>query len=219
MDNGGKLEGTINGNQPPKITTERLNDGTVNTTYNQTLVASGDATITWSSSDLPNWLTLNSDGTISGTPTAAGTYSFTVTATNDYGGDSKEFTLTIDQQGTIHVTSVSLDKTSLELTEGGTGTLIATVEPNNATNRNVTWESSNTKRCHRGCERPRHSRECRHRHYHRHRRRQIRNLHRHRDCRHGSRHRRDDEQNQHQPSLYYVGDTETLALTATVAPR
>ena len=144
VDNGGKLEGTINGNQPPKITTERLNDGTVNTTYNQTLVASGDATITWSSSDLPNWLTLNSDGTISGTPTAAGTYSFTVTATNDYGSDSKEFTLTIDQQGTIHVTSVSLDKTSLELTEGGTGTLIATVEPNNATNRNVTWESSNT---------------------------------------------------------------------------
>ena len=144
VDNGGKLEGTINGNQPPKITTERLNDGTVNTKYNQTLVASGDATITWSSSDLPNLLTLNSDGTISGTPTAAGTYSFTVTATNDYGSDSKEFTLTIDQQGTIHVTSVSLDKTSLELTEGGTGTLIATVEPSNATNKNVTWESSNT---------------------------------------------------------------------------
>ena len=142
VDNGGKLEGTIEGNQPPKITTERLNDGTVNTKYNQTLVASGDATITWSSSDLPNWLTLNSDGTISGTPTAAGTYSFTVTATNDYGSDSKEFALTIDQQGTIHVTSVSLDKANLELTEGGTGTLIATVEPNNATNRNVTWESS-----------------------------------------------------------------------------
>ena len=144
VESGGKLEGTINGNQPPKITTKRLNDGTVNTKYNQTLVASGDATITWSSSNLPNWLTLNSDGTISGTPTAAGTYSFTVTATNDYGSDSKEFTLTIDQQGTIHVTSVSLDKANLELTEGGTGTLIATVEPNNATNRNVTWESSNT---------------------------------------------------------------------------
>ena len=142
VDNGGKLEGTINGNQPPKITTERLNDGTVNTKYNQTLVASGDATITWSSSDLPNWLTLNSDGTISGTPTAAGTYSFTVTATNDYGSDSKEFTLTIDQQGTIHVTSVSLDKTSLELTEGETAQLTATVKPDNATNKNVTWSSS-----------------------------------------------------------------------------
>ena len=67
-----------------------------------------------------------------------------MTATNDYGSDSKEFTLTIDQQGTIHVTSVSLDKTSLELTEGGTDTLTATITPNNATNKNVTWESSNT---------------------------------------------------------------------------
>ncbi len=143
VDNGGKLEGTIEGNQPPKITTERLNDGTVNTKYNQTLVASGDATITWSSSDLPNWLTLNSDGTISGTPTAAGTYSFTVTATNDYGSDSKEFTLTIDQQGTIHVTSVSLDKANLELTEGETAQLTATVLPDNATNKNVTWSTSN----------------------------------------------------------------------------
>ncbi len=142
VDNGGKLEGTINGKQPPKITTERLNDGTVNTKYNQTLVASGDATITWSSSDLPNWLTLNSDGTISGTPTAAGTYSFTVTATNDYGSDSKEFTLTIDQQGTIHVTSVSLDKANLELTEGETAQLTATVLPGNASNQTVTWSTS-----------------------------------------------------------------------------
>ena len=118
-EEGGTLTGNIT-NAPPKINTEGLSEGTVNTEYNQTLVASGDATITWSSSDLPEWLTLDSDGTISGTPTAAGTYSFTVTATNDYGSDSKEFTLTIDQQGTIHVTSVSLDKTSLELTEGET---------------------------------------------------------------------------------------------------
>ena len=91
---------------------------------------------------MPEWLTLDSDGTISGTPTAAGTYSFTVTATNDYGSDSKEFTLIIDQQGTIHVTSVSLDKTSLELTEGETARLTATVLPETATNRNVTWSSN-----------------------------------------------------------------------------
>ena len=144
VDNGGKLEGTINGNQPPKITTERLNDGTVNTKYNQTLVASGDATITWSSSDLPNWLTLNSDGTISGTPTAAGTSTFTVKANNNYGSDSKSLSITIGAQTNVPVTGVSLNTSTLNLIEGGTGTLIATVEPNNATNRNVTWESSNT---------------------------------------------------------------------------
>ena len=139
VDNGGKLEGTI---QPPKITTERLNDGTVNTKYNQTLVASGDATITWSSSDLPNWLTLNSDGTISGTPTAAGASTFTVTATNDSGSDSKVYTLTINP-APILVTGVTLKPTSLSLFTGDTATLTATVEPSNATNKNVTWESSN----------------------------------------------------------------------------
>ena len=140
VDNGGKLEGTINGNQPPKITTERLNDGTVNTKYNQTLVASGDATITWSSSDLPNWLTLNSDGTISGTPTAAGVSTFTVTATNDNGSDSKALTLTINP-APILVTGVTLNKSELALYTGGSATLSATVTPENATNTSLTWAS------------------------------------------------------------------------------
>lgn len=142
VDNGGKLEGTINGNQPPKITTERLNDGTVNTKYNQTLVASGDATITWSSSDLPNWLTLNSDGTISGTPTAAGDSTFTVTATNDNGSDSKALTLTINP-APILVTGVTLNKSELALYTGGSATLTATVQPDDATNKAVNWSSSN----------------------------------------------------------------------------
>ena len=55
-------------------------------------------------------------------------------------------TLTGDVTGTVNykVTGVSLDKTSLELTEGETARLTATVEPSNATNKGVTWESSNT---------------------------------------------------------------------------
>ena len=142
VDNGGKLEGTINGNQPPKITTERLNDGTVNTKYNQTLVASGDATITWSSSNLPNWLTLNSDGTISGTPTAAGTSTFTVKAENTAGSDRKELTLTINPAPVL-VTGVTLDQAELALYTGQSETLTATVTPNDATNPNVTWSSDN----------------------------------------------------------------------------
>ena len=44
----------------------------------------------------------------------------------------------------ILVTSVSLDKTSLKMIEGDSQTLIATVYPNNATNRKVTWTSSNS---------------------------------------------------------------------------
>ena len=44
----------------------------------------------------------------------------------------------------IPVTDVTLDKTSLTLQETGSATLIATVVPANATNKNVTWESSDT---------------------------------------------------------------------------
>ncbi|MMZ61004.1 Kappa-carrageenase precursor [compost metagenome] len=43
------------------------------------------------------------------------------------------------------VTGVTLDKDTLTLTAGGTtGSLTATVAPGNATNKNVTWSSSNT---------------------------------------------------------------------------
>lgn len=45
---------------------------------------------------------------------------------------------------TVSVTGVSLNKTSTTLTVGGTETLTATVKPSNATNKNVTWTSSNT---------------------------------------------------------------------------
>ena len=132
----------------PTITTENttLTGGTVNQAYTAALGVEGTTPITWSlaeDNNMPPGLTLNSNGTITGTPTAAGTYSFTVTATNDYGSDSKEFTLTIDQQGTIHVTSVTLNKSETTLTVGGTETLTATITPSTATNQNVMWTSDN----------------------------------------------------------------------------
>ena|GEM_PF-935677 len=45
---------------------------------------------------------------------------------------------------TVAVTGVSLNKKSMELIEGQTEKLAATVVPSNATNKNVTWASSNT---------------------------------------------------------------------------
>jgi alpha-tubulin suppressor-like RCC1 family protein len=44
----------------------------------------------------------------------------------------------------IAVTGVTLDKTSMSLTVGGTETLTATVQPSDAANKNVTWASGNT---------------------------------------------------------------------------
>lgn len=45
----------------------------------------------------------------------------------------------------IHIMSVSLNETTLSILSGQTETLIATVRPQNATNKNVTWLSSNDK--------------------------------------------------------------------------
>ena len=131
---------------PPTITTTTLPNGTVGETYNQTLAADGTAPIAWSvtTGSLPAGLILKNDGTITGIPTAQGESTFTVTATNDYGSDSKQFTLTIEAATDVSVESVSLNMTTLELTEGSTETLTATITPNNATNQNVAWSSSDS---------------------------------------------------------------------------
>ncbi len=49
----------------------------------------------------------------------------------------------VEQQTTVDVTSVSLNKTSASVAVGGTVTLTATVAPSNATNKTITWSSSN----------------------------------------------------------------------------
>ncbi len=101
--NGGTLTGIerITGTvkYAPTITTTSLTEGTVGTAYSQILAAMGDMPITWSVSggSLPGGLSLSSDGKITGTPTDAGEFSFTVTADNNSGSDSKEFSLSVGQ--------------------------------------------------------------------------------------------------------------------------
>lgn len=77
-----------------------LPDGVTNKPYSKTLTpAGGTGSITWAvtSGSLPNGITLNaSTGVLSGSPTLAGTYSFTITATDSLGStDSQAFTLTV----------------------------------------------------------------------------------------------------------------------------
>jgi len=82
----------------PTITTSTLPAGTVGQTYNQTLAATGTAPITWSiaSGSLPTGLSLNSSGVISGTPSAAGTFNFTVRATNTAGNTTRALSIVIN---------------------------------------------------------------------------------------------------------------------------
>ena len=97
---------------PPTITTDTLPDGKVGEAYSQTLTATGTAPITWSISNgtLPDGLKLTGNtGEISGTPTAEGTATFTVKATNSAGSNTKELSITITKaapaEHTITVTT------------------------------------------------------------------------------------------------------------------
>ena len=76
---------------PAVITTASLPNGTVGTAYSATLTTTGDEPITWSIAhgDLPGGLTLH-NGTISGTPTAANRFEFTVQAANGISPDSQK---------------------------------------------------------------------------------------------------------------------------------
>jgi len=72
------------GTVPLTITTATLATGAVNAPYSQTVAATaGTTSYSWSATGLPSGLTINpGTGVISGTPTAAGTISFTVMVTD-----------------------------------------------------------------------------------------------------------------------------------------
>ena len=61
------------------IATTSLADGTVGIAYTQSLTVTGGLTpYLWVGGELPPGLVLSQDGTLSGTPTAAGTYNVAV---------------------------------------------------------------------------------------------------------------------------------------------
>ena len=90
--------------------------------------------ITWTSSN-ENIATV-ADGVVTGV--AVGTATITATSA---GGFSATCAVTVEVK---HPTDVTLDKSTLNVQIGGTAALTATVQPSDATNKNVTWESSNT---------------------------------------------------------------------------
>jgi hypothetical protein len=101
--------------QPLAITTASLPAGTEGTAYDETLQGSGGTTpYTWSlaSGSLPPGLTLSADGVLSGTPTAAGSFSFAVTvqdsSTPEALHTTRSLTLTIAAASNLSITTTSL---------------------------------------------------------------------------------------------------------------
>ena len=99
---------------PPNITTTTLPNGTIASAYSQTVQASGGTgALTWSISagSLPTGLNpINSStGQITGTPSAAGTFSFTVRATDTLNqSDDQPLSLTIDLPAPPNITTTTL---------------------------------------------------------------------------------------------------------------
>lgn len=82
---------------PPVITTTTLPALAVGTPVSTTLAATGTTPITWAvtAGTPPAGLALSSAGALTGTPTTTGAYDFTVTATNDAGTDTQQYTGTV----------------------------------------------------------------------------------------------------------------------------
>ena len=152
VEDGGKLEGTPTGGtvvNAPAITAQPESQTvTAGNTATFTVVASGDSiSYQWQQSDDNGQSWTNISGATGSTYTAEATSTdmsgtqYRCVVSNSAGSvTSSAATLTVTQP----VTGVTLDKNTLELYTGDTASLIATVQPDNATNQNVTWSSDNT---------------------------------------------------------------------------
>jgi len=96
-----------------------------------------DKSVSWSSSD-ENVVTVSNKGRI----TAIGAGQAIITVTTTDGGLTASCTVNITQK-IVPATGVRLNYNELELSVGGSESLIATVLPNNANNKEVIWSSTN----------------------------------------------------------------------------
>jgi putative Ig domain-containing protein len=83
-----------------QITTSNLPRATAGTAYATTLTASGASSLTWtvSSGSLPAGVSLGSNGALNGTPTGAGTYTFTVQVAAGSRSASKQLQLVVAEK-------------------------------------------------------------------------------------------------------------------------
>lgn len=154
LDTNGKLtvdggtltqNGTVTGGVTYKVTGVSLDKTSLNLnpgkegTLTATITPSNatNQNVTWESSDTK--VATVDNGLV--TAVAEGTATITVTTAD--GGKTATCEVTVTQPAETPVASVTLDKTSLTLDVGGSDTLTATVKPDDATNKAVTWSTSN----------------------------------------------------------------------------
>jgi uncharacterized protein YjdB len=125
---------------PASLSLTQGNKGTLTATV--TPATATNKKVTWSSSNIVV-ATVDDTGTVTaGTPGTA-----TITATTEDGGKTATSTVIVsidaNPNAGVLATGLSVTPTTLNLTQGDTSTLTATVTPANATNKTVSWSSSN----------------------------------------------------------------------------
>ncbi|WP_273477385.1 Ig-like domain-containing protein [Faecalicoccus acidiformans] len=160
LASGGTLEGTLsNGTTPttPNIT-EQPYDYTVTEGEDATFTveaSAGSETLTYqwqqSTDNGSSWTNIESETnasyTINSTNTSMNDYQYRCVVTGSGGVSviSQTATLTVQAKpASVPVTGLELNKDSLTLQENSSNTLIATVKPDDATNQDVIWKSSDT---------------------------------------------------------------------------
>lgn len=93
--------------------------------------------VVWNSSDT-SIVTVDSNGKITGVRAGEAT----VTATTAEGGFTADCDVTVTAE--VRVTGVRISSSKLNMTVGASSNLTATVEPGNASNKTVNWNSSDT---------------------------------------------------------------------------
>ncbi|MDR1840495.1 MAG: Ig-like domain-containing protein, partial [Holophagales bacterium] len=144
---GGGGNNNNGGGQTVSVTGVSLNRNTMalNAGSSETLsptITPSNATnkgVTWTSSN--DAIASVSSGRVTGVAQGAAT----ITVRTNDGGYTATCSVTVSPATTtVPVTGVSLNKNTMTLTAGGTEQLTHTIQPSNATNQNVTWESNNS---------------------------------------------------------------------------
>lgn len=140
-----KLEARWNEADGDKVTGVTLNETAISlkpgatTTLIATVKPEGakDKSLTWSSSD-ESIVTVDENGNVKALKEGKAT----ITVTTKDGGYKATVTITVTKDD-IAVTGVSFADKTLNLATGSSLTLKPTISPSDATNKNVTWKSSN----------------------------------------------------------------------------
>jgi len=134
-----------------RITTSKLPDGVSNVGYTATVLetagGAGGYSFALAQGHLPAGMSLNANGTISGTPTTGGRHDFSVTVTDSASNvASRGFTITVNR---IAITSTSPlpngtagGNYNFQLAGTGAGPITWTLEPGNTLPPNLTLSSS-----------------------------------------------------------------------------